>query len=123
MNGNKSWFIVDGYRPPVEKGGADDYEGHECIMVLNCNDEEAHVEIDVYFSDRDPVLGIPFVVPGRRVKAFRTNDQTVFGELELGIGRQYSLNIRSDVDVVVQYGRLDINQDNMAYMAPLGYPG
>ena len=41
MNGNKSWFIVDGYRPPVEKGGADDYEGHECIMVLNCNDEEA----------------------------------------------------------------------------------
>ena len=123
MNGNKSWFIVDGYRPPVEKGGADDYVGHECIMVLNCNDEDAHVEIDVYFADREPVLGLPLTVPARRVKAFRTNDQTVFGELELGIGRQYSLNIRSDVDVVVQYGRLDINQDNMAYMATLGHPG
>ena len=27
MNGNKSWFIVDGYRPPVEKGGADERIG------------------------------------------------------------------------------------------------
>lgn len=121
MNGKKSWFIVDGYRPPEEKGGAQDYEGHECIMILNCNDEDAHVEIDVYFPDREPVLGIAYEVPARRVRAFRTNDKNVFKDLDLGIGKQYSLNVRSDVDVVVQYGRLDINQDNMAYMATLGY--
>jgi len=121
VNGKKSWFIVDGYRPPEEKGGADDYVGHECIMILNCNDENAHVEIDVYYPDKEPVLGIPYLAPARRVRAFRTDDKSVFGELELGIGNQYSLNIRSDVDVIVQYGRLDINQDNMAYMATLGY--
>ena len=121
MNGKKSWFIVDGYRPPVEKGGADDYEGHECIMILNCNDEDAHVELDVYFMDREPVLGIPYVAPARRISAFRTNDKDVFGDLELSVGLQYSLNVRSDVDVVVQYGRLDLNQDNLAYIATLGY--
>ena len=35
---------------------------------------------------------------------------------------QYSLRIRSDVGVVVQYGRMDINQSNLAYIATLGYP-
>lgn len=123
MSGQTSWYIIDGYRPPTEKGGADDYRGHECIMILNCNDEDAHIELDVYFPDREPVIGIPYVVPARRVRAFHTDDQTVMGDLDLGIGNQYSLNIRSDVGVIVQYGRLDINQDNMAYMATLGYPG
>ena len=40
MSGKRSWYIVDGYRPPERQGGADDYQGHECIMILNCNDED-----------------------------------------------------------------------------------
>ena len=32
-----------------------------------------------------------------------------------------SMYIRSDVDVVVQYGRMDVNQDNLAYMVTMGY--
>lgn len=121
MNGKKSWFIVDGYRPPEEKGQDDSYMGHESIMILNCNDVDAHIEIDVYFSDKEPVTGITYTVPAKRVRAFRTDDRSVFKDLELGIGQQYSLNVRSDVDIVFQYGRLDVNQDNMAYMALMGY--
>ncbi|HHV98211.1 MAG TPA: hypothetical protein GXX36_01335 [Clostridiaceae bacterium] len=121
MNGKKNWYIVDGYRPPVNPGEATDYEGHECIMILNCNDQDANIFIDVYFTDRPPVEGIPFVAPAKRVTAFRSNDRKVFGDLYLDVGVQYSLRIRSDVDVVVQYGRLDVNQPNMAYLATLGY--
>lgn len=121
MSGKKSWFIVDGYRPPVHRGEADDYVGHESIMILNCNDEDAHVEIDVYFPNREPVLGIPYLAPARRISAFRTNEPGVFGDLKLGVGEQYSLNIRSDIGVIVQYGRLDINQENMSYLATLGH--
>lgn len=121
MAGKNSWYIVDGYKPPRFEGGAKDYEGHECIMILNCGDQDAHVTIDVYFSDREPVLGIEYIAPARRISAFRSGDKEVFGDLELTEGLQYSLHITSDVGVVVQYGRMDINQPNLAYLATLGF--
>lgn len=121
MSGKNSWYVVDGYRPPVHEGGAEDYEGHECIMILNCNEQDAHCLLDVYFMDRDPVLNIPFTAPAQRISAFKSNDKTVFGDLELTEGLQYSLRIRSDIGVIVQYGRMDINQPNLAYMALMGY--
>jgi len=121
MNGKKSWFIVDGYRPPERAGGADDYEGHECIMILNCNAQDANVAINVYYCDREPVEGIKFVAPAKRISAFRSTDKSVFGNVDLGVGVQYSLHISSDIDIIVQYGRMDINQPNLAYLATLGY--
>jgi hypothetical protein len=121
MNGKKSWFIVDGYRPPEKKGEDPDYVGHECIMVLNCNDRDATIAMDVFYADREPDIGIHFVAPGRRISTFRTSDEGIFGDVRLGIGQQYSLRITSDAEVIVQYGRLDVNQDNMAYMAVLGH--
>lgn len=121
MNGKQEWFVVDGYRPPVKAGGCDSYEGHESIMILNCNDQDAHCLINVYFSDRDPVLGIPFVAKARRISAFRSNDKSVFGDLELAENMQYSLHITSDVGVIIQYGRMDVNQPNLAYLATLGF--
>lgn len=121
--GNTCWHIVDGYRPPPHKGDCKDYEGHECIVILNCNDQDAHCLIDVYFTDREPVLGIPYVAKARRNNAFRSDDRSVFGDLELPVSCPYSLRIRSDVSIVVQYGRMDVNQDNLAYMSLMGHPG
>lgn len=121
MAGKKTWYIVDGYRPPLKKGGDKNYEGHECIMILNCNDKDAHINIDVFFTDRDPVLGIKHTVPAQRISAFRSDDKSVFGDLELAVNMQYSLRITSDVEVIVQYGRMDVNQSNLAYLATLGY--
>ena len=120
MSGKTSWYIVDGYRPP-EKPGQCEYVGHECIMILNCNEQDAHCLIDVYFEDRDPVLGIPFTAPAQRISAFRSNDKAVFGDLELSVNLQYSLRIRSDIGVIVQYGRADVSQPNLAYIATLGH--
>jgi len=121
MAGKKQWYVVDGYRPPVNAGEVKDYEGHEAIMILNCNKEDANCLIDVYFTDRDPVLGIKYIAPAQRIRAFRTDDETVFGDVKLKVCEQYSLCISSDVDIIVQYGRLDINQPNLAYLATLGY--
>ena len=42
-------------------------------------------------------------------------------KIDLQVMQQYSMYITSDVDVVIQYGRMDINQDNLAYMVTLGY--
>lgn len=120
MEGKKSWYVVDGYRPP-EKPGKVEYEGHEAIMILNCNDRDAHCCLDVFFSDRAPVLGIPYVAPAQRISAFRTNDRDIFGDVSLDVNMQYSLRIRSDIEVIVQYGRCDISQPNLSYIGTLGY--
>lgn len=120
MNGKNNWFIVDGYRPP-EKPNQCDYEGHECIMILNCNEQDAHCLIDVFFEDREPVLGIPFTAPAQRISAFRSNDKSVFGDVDLKVNMQYSLRIRSDIGVIVQYGRADVSQPNLAYIAVCGH--
>jgi hypothetical protein len=34
---------------------------------------------------------------------------------------QYSLRVRSDKNIVVQFGRLDTTQNNMAYYGVAGY--
>ncbi len=121
MNGKLEWFVVDGYRPYAKAGVCSNYEGHESIMILNCNDQDANCRISVYFPDREPVLDIPFVAKARRISSFRSDDSAVFGELELPENMQYSLHITSDVGVIVQYGRMDINQPNLAYLATLGF--
>ncbi len=117
MSGKNEWYIVDGYRPSPQPDPAAVYEGHESIMILNPNAEDAHVRISVYFEDRDPVEDIPYLVPAKRIRCFKSHEKEVLGGLEIGVGVQYSMRISSDVGVVVQYGRLDVQQSNMAYMA------
>ncbi|MBQ2967281.1 MAG: hypothetical protein IJE10_04055 [Clostridia bacterium] len=117
MDGKTKWYIVDGYRPSPKPDPSAVYEGHESIMILNTNDQDAHILISIYFEDRDPVENIPFTVPAKRIRCFKSDDKEVLQGLEIGIGVQYSMAIKSDVGVVVQYGRLDVQQPNMAYMA------
>lgn len=117
MEGKKKWYIVDGYRPSPQPDPNATYEGHESIMILNTNDRDAHVRISVYFEDREPVEDIPLLVPAKRIRCFKSDDTQVLGGLEIGVGVQYSMSLKSDVGVVVQYGRLDVQQSNMSYMA------
>lgn len=121
MGGKKCWYVVDGYRPHPQPVDVSDYEGHECYMILNVNDQDAHVLIDIYYENKEPVEGIPFTVPAKRVRAFRSGDKDVLGGLKLSENEQYSVRIRSDIGVIVQYGRLDVTQPNMAFLATLGY--
>lgn len=121
MSGKKEWVIVDGYRPSPKPDPAATYAGHESIMVLNTNPVDAHILICVYFEDKEPVMDIPMTIPARRIKCFLSHDKDALGGLEIGVGVQYSMVIKSDVDVVVQYGRLDVQQPNMAYMALMAH--
>lgn len=121
MNGKKTWFIVDGYRPFSQPMKDAVYEGHECYMILNCNDTDANVLIDIYFESKEPVEGIPLIVPAKRVLAFRSNEKEKLGGVELKVNEQYSMRFRSDIEVVVQYGRCDVAQPNLAYLGMIGY--
>jgi hypothetical protein len=93
---------------------------HETVCILNGMDEEAHVEITLYFTDREPLGGYCFVVPPRRTRHVRFNDLNDPQPVPRAI--DYASVIQSDVPIVVQYTRIDTRQPENALMTALAWP-
>jgi len=118
-HGARTWYFPDGYLP--EKGGPGPLEAHEALMLLNVTPTPADVRLDFYFADKEPVKDIPVQVPAERIKALRLDHPEDIGRLELPCLTQYSLRVRSNVPIVVQFGRADTTQNNLAYYGCIGY--
>ncbi|MDD5728996.1 MAG: sensory rhodopsin transducer [Victivallales bacterium] len=120
MNGGaKTWFFPDGYLPEKLQNGT--MEAHEALMLLNTGNKPADVRIDVYFEDREPAKDITTTVAAERVKTLRLDHPEELGGLEIPPLIQYSLRVRANKNIVVQFGRLDTTQNNMAYYGVAGY--
>jgi hypothetical protein len=87
--------------------------------LLNASDEEAHVEITIFFSDRKPAGPYRMTVAPRRTKHVR------FNELEdpepMPKDTDYASVIESDVPIVVQHTRLDSRQAENALLSTIAY--
>ena len=57
--GHKRWAIAEGYIPSWSHGPEPELASHETACLLNTSDEEAHVEITLYFAEREPVGPYP----------------------------------------------------------------
>jgi hypothetical protein len=92
--GSKHWAIVQGWIPPI---------GDETVSILNVSGQEAHVEITLYYSHRDPAGPYRITVPEGRTEQVHLNCLT---DPEL-IPRStnYSSTIESDVPIVVQHAK------------------
>ena len=120
MNGGaKTWYFPDGYLP--EKSIDGKIDAHEALMLFNAGGEEANVKIDVYFENREPAKDIAVTVDAERVKTLRLDKPSDMGGLKIPVLTQYSLRVRSDKNIVVQFGRLDTTQNNMAYYTGASY--
>ena len=117
-NGKKLWVFPDLEMP---KEGQGELKGHESIIILNMNQKPANISMSFYFDDKDPVKDVNAIIDAERVRCFRTNNSNDFNGIELQHGKQYALRIESDIEVVVQYGRLDVTQPNMAFYTVMGY--
>ncbi len=120
-NGKKNWYIVDGYLPYAGEVKDAGFEGHEAVMILNCQETPAKVLMDIYFEDRDPIKDVEINVGAERVKCLRIDHPEDIGGHVIDRQLQYSLRFRSDVNVVIQYGRMDIAQPNLSYIGLMGY--
>ncbi|MEI6503573.1 MAG: sensory rhodopsin transducer [Armatimonadota bacterium] len=118
-DGKLTWIFPDGDLPPAGEDGLP-LEGHESLIVLNTGDEDAVIEVDVYFMDREPESGIQLHVAARRVNCFRI-DKGIGAQLYKIPFGQYSLRLRSNVPVIAQLGRADVRQVNLAYYTTMGY--
>lgn len=116
--GATTWYFPDGYLPNKTEG---QMEAHEAIMIMNVNDEVAHIRMDVYFEDRDPIKSISVEVESERVMSLRLDMPEHTGGFQIPSLTQYAVRLRSDIPVVAMFGRLDTTQSNMAYYTVSSY--
>ena len=72
--GRTVWAIAEGYIPGWSHGPEPEFTSHETVCILNTGDRDAHVEITIYYGDREPAGPYPVTVAARRTKHFRFND-------------------------------------------------
>jgi hypothetical protein len=118
--GSRVWVIAEGYIPPSSNGHEPEMTSHETACILNASDEDASVEITVYFKDREPVGPYSVSVPARRTVHQRFNDLS--DPEPVPRGTEYASVIRSNVPVVVQHSRLDSRQAENALLSTVAYP-
>jgi hypothetical protein len=79
----------------------------------------AHVEIMIYFSERDPVGPYKLTVPPRRTLHQRFND--LQDPEPIPKATNYASTITSDVPIVVQHTRLDSRQAENALITTIAF--
>jgi hypothetical protein len=117
--GKRRWAIAEGYIPSQSTGEGRALESHETVSILNAGDEDAHVNITVFFADRDPVGPYSFNVPARRTSHIRFND--LKDPEPVPRDTDYASVIESDVPIVCQHTRLDSRQSALALMTTTVY--
>lgn len=118
--GERTWVIAEGYIPAYSHGPEPEFTSHETACILNANDVDAHVEITVYFADKEPAGPYRIIVPARRTLHQRFNQLS--DPAPIPRGTSYSSVIVSDVPIVVQHTRLDSRQAENALLTTIAYP-
>jgi hypothetical protein len=117
--GARKWFFPDGYLPELNAEGS--LKSHEALMILNTGPKTAHVSLDIYFENGDPARGIKFDVGAERVCCIHMDQPEQLNGVQIPPLTQYALRIVSDRKVIVQFGRLDATQPNLAYYTTMGF--
>jgi hypothetical protein len=117
--GRKRWAIAEGYIPGWSNDPAPQLISHEAVCILNASDEEAHVEITIFYADREPVGPYRTTVAARRTCHIRFNNLT--DPAPIPVDTDYASLIESDVPIVVQHTRLDSRQSENALLSTIAY--
>lgn len=117
--GKRRWAVAEGYIPGWGHGPEPEMVSHETACLLNAGNEDAHVELTVYFSDREPVGPYRIGLPARRTKHVRFNDLN--DPEPIPAATDFAWVVESDVPIVVQHTRLDSRQAENALMSTIAY--
>lgn len=117
--GHTVWAIAEGYIPAYSNGPEPQFTSHETACLLNTSEQDAHVKIRIYFSDRDPVGPYSVTVPAQRTKHVQFND--LCDPEPIPRDTDYASVIESDIPIVVQHTRLDSRQAENALLSTIAY--
>ncbi|MBI4274012.1 MAG: sensory rhodopsin transducer [Rhizobiales bacterium] len=117
--GRMRWSIAEGYIPSQSCSSDRTLESHETACILNACEKDAHVEVMIFFANRDPVGPYRVTVPAQRTLHLRFNDlkdpQTIPRDTD------YSSVFKSDVPIVIQHTRLDSRRAEIALLSTTAY--
>ena len=119
--GRTHWAIAEGYIPSWSHGPEPEMISHETASILNVSDREAHVEITIFFADREPVGPYRITVPARRTLHLRFNN--LADPAPIPRATDYASTFESDVPIVVQHTRLDSRQSDNALITTMAFAG
>lgn len=117
--GHRRWVIPEGYIPAWSHGQQPQFLSHETFCVLNTSDQDAHLEITIFYADREPAGPYRITVPARRTRHQRFNNLT--DPEPIPVDTDYASLIESDVPIVVQHTRLDSRQADNALITTIAY--
>ena len=115
--GKTVWAIAEGYIPEGDGFTDRALASHETACILNATGRDAHIELTIFFADREPAR-YALVVPARRTRHVRFDDLI---EPAVPRGTDYASLFVSDVPVVVQHTRLDSRRAEIALMTTVAY--
>lgn len=118
--GRRRWVIAEGYIPSSSHGPEPQMTSHETMCILNSSDQDATVQVMIFYADREPVGPYVIQVPARRTKHVRFNDLT--DPAPIPLDTDYSSVIDSNVRIVVQHTRLDSRQAENALFSTMAFP-
>lgn len=116
--GKKYWVIPDCELPPEGEGVL---KGHESVVIVNDSNKKAVIKVKLYFVDQPAYEEITWEVEPQRVKCFRMNNVEHMCGYKVPLETQYAMKLSSSQPIVVQYGRLDNRQTNLAYYTTLAF--
>lgn len=119
--GRTRWAIAEGYIPVGSHGPEPQMTSHETVCLLNASDRDAHVEITIFFADREPCGPYRATVPARRTRHIRFNDLS--DPEPIPKDTDFASVIESDVPIVAQHTRLDSRQAENALLSTMAFAG
>jgi hypothetical protein len=117
--GRTRWAIAEGYIPGDSTGPEPEMTSHETLCFLNAGDQDAAVEITLYFEDREPAGPYRLTVPARRTVHQWIND--LDDPEPVPKDTDYAMLVEADVPIVVQHTRIDTRQAEAALLSTIAY--
>jgi hypothetical protein len=117
--GRKRWAVAEGYIPGWSNGPEPEMTSHETLCILNASEQDAHVEVTVFFADREPVGPYRATVEARRTLHLRFNE--LRDPEPVPVATPFASVIESDVPIVVQHTRLDSRQAENALLSTMAF--
>jgi hypothetical protein len=117
--GRRRWAIAEGYIPSQSSFSERALISHETACILNAGDQEAHVNITIFFADIEPIGPFRVTIAARRTLHLRFND--LKEPASVPRDTDYSSVFESDVPIVVQHTRLDSRCPELSLLSTTAY--
>ena len=118
--GQIDWAVSGGCVPVESNGPEPQFISHDKIAVLNTGQEDAKVELIIFFEDDQPLGTFQIEVKAQRLRKIRFND--LVDPLPIELGKKYACIIQANVPVVVQFSRLNSGSGTVAEMGSMAFP-